>query len=236
MLRNNPLALILLVLVVLSLTVLVAQMAGWGRNPPTLGTVQGDLTGIPTLQAVTQDHSTLPDAEVLEKITARPLLSPDRAPEMTEQAEDNQEPVAEMVVNPVQARLTSVVITPEGRYAIVHDTKAKQRLILEPGMPLEGDQGAWVLSQVEARKVVFSAGEGKTAELELDIFARPLPAESKKSPAARPSGNATTDGRDKQRETVSSGQPGRVSAEEIRRKIAERRAQLRAEAAKRNNK
>ncbi len=234
MLRNNPLALILLAVTGVLLAVVVAQMAGWGRQPAPLQSRPADLSAIPALQSAEEAAAPVARVALLEKITARPLLSPDRKPEELGSLAENAETPEELPVTDLKAQLTSVVITPESRYAIIMDTKSRKRLTLEPGMPLEGDQGAWVLSSIEPRKVVFSAGEGKTAELELDVFAKSLPATAANR---RQQNNARTNPPGRVRTNGNKNNPrGNISAEEIRRKIAERRAQLRAEAAKRNNK
>jgi len=232
MLKNNPLALILFAITALLLALVVAQMAGWGRQPAAVQPGPADLSAIPALRHTEITPEPAARVALLEKITARPLLSPDRKPQELESLAENAAETEESPVTDLKAQLTSVVITPESRYAIIMDTKSKKRLVLEQGMPLEGEQGAWVLSSIEPRKVVFSAGEGKTAELELDVFAKSLPATAANT---RPPKKQKNNRQGRIRNQGDSPR-GNISAEEIRRKIAERRAQLRAEAAKRNNK
>ncbi len=235
MLKNNPLALILMGLAGILLALVVAQMSGWGRHPEAMPPVPADLSGLPALnQEAALAVQGQPPLE-LEKITAQPLFSPDRKPEAIEALAENTGENEELPVKELKARVTSIVITPENRYAIIYDETSKQRLTLEPGMPLEGDQGAWVVTSIAPRLVKLSAGEDKTAELELDVFASALPATA--APVSRPrnaAGKKPPQGRI--RNSGDTTKPKNISAAEIRRKIAERRAQLRAEAAKRNNK
>ncbi len=235
MLKNNPLALILLGASGLLLALVMAQITGWGRQPPPLSPTPVDLSALPALRVEPEQLEESSRPALLEAITARPLLNPDRQPEALEDDGETKPEAEAAPVTDLKARLTSVVIMPEDRYAIILDTQTNKRLTLSTGMPLEGAQGAWVLSAIEPRKVVFTAGEGKQAELELDVFNKSLPAgEIRKTKPTRPSGAPQTKQHGRIRE--SNNQQSRISAEEIRRKIAERRAQLRAQAAKRNNK
>lgn len=176
---------------------------------------------------------TLGPASRYEVIRERPLFAPDRRPPPAAPAEL---PVAEIPVEepppePVNVALAGVVITPQGRFALVRDNLTGQMLRLREGMPLQGPQGAWTLAEIQPRQVVFAAGADGTAvrsEVALDIHRTPLPG------AAPPSQQGLAEQADGQPTAMAPAEDAaraaaQSRAEEIRRRIEERRAQIRAE-------
>jgi len=144
-----------------------------------------------------------------------------------EQAE--QEPGIEKL----DARLAGIIISPGQRIAMIADNKSKKTVVLQEGMALEGEQAAWRLDRIDERMVSFAAGD-ESAELELEVNTKGLQApmltrqeqaSSEQNSQQQSAAEITSNARDAaaQREQT---------AAEIRRRIAERRAQLRAERAR----
>ena len=173
-------------------------------------------------------------------ITQTPLFFPDRIlpevfdPEAVEAGEgDDGSESEETPVTNLDARVAGIIISPDVRIAMVTDGKAQKTLILQEGMSLEGEQAAWKLDDINERKVSFSAGAGEAlqAELELEVNTRGL-----KAPETARAGN----NRNNRQPAANASQPrnnaanqqnnsaGTNSAAEVRRRIAERRAKLRA--------
>lgn len=173
-------------------------------------------------------------------ITRTPLFFPDRTlPEVIDpnavEGEAEEEAVAEMPVETLDARVAGIIIAPGKRIAMVKDGKADKTVILQEGMALEGDQAAWKLEEIDDRMISFSAGDGMQAELELEVNTSGL-----KAPQAMPSARQAAANRANRTRQVNN-QPannaanqsannaaGTSSAAEVRRRIAERRAKLRA--------
>ena len=110
------------------------------------------------------------------------------------------------------------------------DQLTNEQVTLEQGMPLPGEQGLWVVDQIEPRKVVFQSEGNDPVELELEVFDGQLNARAAKNAGSRRPARAQAE----EAATESNAEKQKNSAEEIRRKIAERRAQMRANAAKGN--
>lgn len=168
------------------------------------------------------------DPEAYAGILQKPLFFPDRIlPEI------EGEPVDPEGVNPddvpvteLDARLAGVIISPDRRIAMITDGKTSKTTIMREGMSLEGDQAAWQISEIGERSVSFAAGE-RTAELELKVNTRGLQA-----PAARASrgnrGAAANAANSSPTIQAANNNAAVNSAAEVRRRIAERRAKLRA--------
>jgi hypothetical protein len=109
---------------------------------------------------------------------------------------------------------------------MILDNITNQRETYKIGMPLEGEQGGWTLTEIHNRRVVFTSDDEKSAELDLDVFSGKLKA----------GGNKRNTKKDKKNADIKklSRKDKKKNADDIRKKIAERRAQMRAEAAKKN--
>lgn len=180
------------------------------------------------------------------EVAARPLFNDDRRPraddataEVTDDpAEDSDEQVA------LNVSVNGIIITESVKVALVKDNATKEVHRLKEGMPMEGDQGAWVLTAIEPRALVFEGGGEGEARVEMEVHKKALKggAPAPRVVASRPGASAaspvSTADEDKA-EAVRESQPAQTDeeraakAEEIRRRVAERRAQLRAEAARR---
>ncbi len=172
-------------------------------------------------------------------ILQQPLFFADRnLPEIIDEeaaaqlaAEQSQQ---EPETQKLDARLAGIIITPEQRLAMVADNRSKKTLVLHEGMTLEGEQAAWRLDHISERMVRFAAGEEAT-ELELKVNTKGLQAPST---SGRPQVNTNQNNAPRSAAAVANNNVSDAAAQreqtaaEIRRRIAERRAQLRAERAR----
>ncbi len=205
------------------------QMFGWGQGIDSVELSEDNISTLPAMPKVTnvaEESSNEEKKALMESIYSRPIFSTAREPfkeleEVSQGSEGEDEPVSEL-----KAQLTGVVITPEQSYAMILDTDTNERATYKVGMPLEGEQGGWTLDSIQSRKVVFISDDNKTEELELKIYSGGSKAgtASKKGKTKSVNKNEVTD--------VKSKKDKKKNADDIRKKIAERRAQMRAEAAK----
>jgi len=169
------------------------------------------------------------DSKTLDQITDAPLFSMDRKP-FEPPIDPGTDPGGgdpPVEPEPLKARVTSIIITPENSYAMVFDELSNSNVTLKQGMPLPGEQGLWLLDTINPRAVTFVADGEEPVELSLEVFDGQLNA------AVANNRNRNRDkAANKRNKDANKDQPKKNSAEEIRRKIAERRAQMRANAAK----
>lgn len=235
--KNNFFATVMLGGIGLLLLVAAFQMAG-------IGTGVKELTAEPfeaeTLNQLTEDAAPQKiDPKVYEQkvdeIVAAPLFSSTRSPYIPppEVVGDLEE---EKPASPLDAKVTSIVITGDNSYVMIQDNVSKQRVTLTQGMPLEGDQGLWTVASIEPRKVLFEAEGMEPVELELEVFSGSLGGGqgNKNNKKKRNKNNRNNNQTIKEVEKDKDGRKN--SAEEIRKKIAERRAEMRKKAAERNQK
>lgn len=132
----------------------------------------------------------------------------------------------------LDVRLTGVIISPDLKIALLADNTTKQSMSVREGMPLTGPLAAWEVATISPREVAFrSSQNNEEAIVELDVDASSLGgnrvrAQQAARAAADVSDNASGDDANGREDAES-------RAEELRRKVAERRAQLRAEAQRR---
>ena len=223
----------------------------WQGTPIVLASVCGVLILVLGLQAVLVGEAPKPDpgasgdasdgAELIQPldlgdgdsdayaaITRQPLFFSDRSlppiedPAESRQAQAEAEAEAETAeIGELKARVAGIIVTPDTRIAMVEDNKSNETRIMREGMALGGEQAAWRLLAIDERKISFAAGD-KTAERELEVYTKGLKAPaasvSRNRGAAQNSGSSDRGGNNNRSETA---------AEEVRRRIAERRARLR---------
>ncbi|HET6604081.1 MAG TPA: hypothetical protein VFG21_07685 [Xanthomonadaceae bacterium] len=168
--------------------------------------------------------------EAYAEVTRRPLFNSDRRPLPIDAATDAA-PEAEPA-QPLDLTLTSVVLTRDVSIAIVSDNRTRQTQSVRMGASLEGDQAGWRLVKLEPRLAVFEGPTGRS-EVELRVFDG--------SGAAAPTPLAATPGERQPQPEAADGEPQEEAeepmspesrAEMIRRRIEERRRQMREEAAR----
>ena len=232
--KNNLFANGLLVLIGILLLLSALQLFGWGRGTQLLEADPFDASTLNQLEvAATETDGIVIDDKVMVQITDAPLFSYDRQPFIPpeEGLEEGSEVETLIVVEPLKAKVTGIIIIDENSYAMVFDELSKERVTLTQGMPLPGDQGLWTVDAINPRAVTFVAEGEEPVEIGLDVFDGKLNANAVKANR----NNNKNANRDKQAKNTKQ-QTQKNSAEEIRKKIAERRAQMRANAAKGKNK
>ena len=206
------------------------QMFGWGQGIDSVELSEDNISTLPAMPKVTnvaEESSNEEKKALMESIYSRPIFSITREPfKELEEVPEGGPGEGNPEVTELKAQLTGVVITPEQSYAMILDTDTNERATYKVGMPLEGEQGGWTLDSIQSRKVVFISDDNKTEELELKIYSGGSKAgtASKKGKTKSVNKNEVTD--------VKSKKDKKKNADDIRKKIAERRAQMRAEAAK----
>lgn len=159
----------------------------------------------------------------------RPLFNPDRRPLPASgaDAEAEQAPVAP-VATPLDVVLTSVIMAGNKHIAIVTDRTGNKTYSLRIGESLAGDQSSWRLVELKPRSAVFEGPAGRS-RVDLRVFdgsgGQPptpvsIPGDAAVEPAPE-SGDAAE-------------QTPESRAEMIRKRIEERRRQMREEAARAN--
>ncbi|MDZ7791290.1 MAG: hypothetical protein U5L08_12525 [Xanthomonadales bacterium] len=183
----------------------------------------------------------LEDFSSYSAIVERPVFFSDRQLPVVETPGDEEQMALEEEqeveeVKDLEAAVAGIVITPELKLAMVSDEQAGKTFVLREGMSLEGEQAAWKLETIEPRMVSFVSVDGRKTDLELQVNTSGL--------TVPPSASRANEGQQEaqQQEAGQPAQPAderqasdeaRARAEEIRRRVAERRAELRAEAERR---
>ncbi|MEN1727174.1 MAG: hypothetical protein AAGJ52_01925 [Pseudomonadota bacterium] len=177
-------------------------------------------------------------------ITARPVFFSDRRLPVIEMPTEEElaaaadlEPIEEEPIEELRAAVAGIIITPELRLAMVRDDAMNKTFVLREGMSLEGEQAAWKLDSIDTRQVNFVSVDGRESLLELSVNTSSLAAGSS---GLTPRNNVqeAQPGQEGDRSQptapdVSQQTDARSRAEEVRRRVAERRAELRAEADRR---
>lgn len=183
----------------------------------------------------------LPGFESFDEVIQRPLFNDDRRPlepQVTETPNPTDEPPGGVAAE-LNVAVTGIIITPQQKLAMVTNNVSKEFLRLKEGMSLDGEQSGWTLRSIEPRRLVFDGGGGGTAEVKLETYTQalkggaPPPRRSAVVTAANDNNKKPEDGNGANADTPPSDQDRAARAEEIRRRVAERRAQLREEAERR---
>lgn len=184
----------------------------------------------------------LADLSEYATIIERPMFFADRRLPVIELAdgdaaegEAEPEPVAEVEIPELGATVAGIIITPELKLAMITDNSSNETLVLREGMAMAGEKSAWTISEIRARGVQFETEGGRTENLELEVETSALKtgAPPRRQAAANTSQQQDQDAPAEQAGGEDAEAQARARAEEIRRRVAERRAQLRAEAERR---
>ncbi|TNJ35551.1 hypothetical protein [Arenimonas terrae] len=243
----RPTGALLAALAAWSLALLALAIMGLGAR---VGLHPSNATLAPPLPQVSltpTDSRLGPLSDYLE-VGSRPLLSADRRPPPVTDAGDGSDEA------PLDVILTSVLIAGDVKLAIVQRQGDPASLRVRLGETVAGT--GWRLVELQPRRAVFEGPQGRR-ELDLRVFdgsggttvvsgtPRPPPAAALPAPAApKPAGGAVTQGGT---EAVAAApapsedsQPAAEMTQEqqveaIRRRIEARRAQMRAENARRDS-
>jgi general secretion pathway protein N len=193
-------------------------------------------TGVPRLEVATPEKG-LEVFDEYGEIVRRPVFFSDRRLPVVVVAEAEEEPEIEEEIEEeeptpdLKASVAGIIITPDLRIAMIRDQEANSTMVLSEGMNLEGEQAAWKLDSIESRRVNFVSVDGRNTGLELEVNTRGLTRPTRTRTAAE---EAPAEPADEGQTAVPQPDEEALSrAEEIRRRVAERRAELRAEAERR---
>ncbi len=182
----------------------------------------------------------LPAYDTYAEVIQRPLFNDDRRPRVIS-VDNGDDPDGgdgpEIPDVELNVAVTGIIITPTTQLAMVTNNVSKESLRMKVGMALDGEQANWTLTDIEPRRLVFSGGSQGTAEVKLETFTQAL----KGGAAPPPRRNVVTQTNKTEGEPGDNAAPAAADtdsdraarAEEIRRRVAERRAQLREEAERR---
>ncbi len=222
-------------------TLLLTAFAGWSLL--VLAVVYAGLGGRYSLHP--DDASRVPELPRLDlsraqnplgapaeyaQVGERPLFNADRRPIPVPAAPGAAE-AAPVAAAPLDVTLTSVILSGEMKIAIVLDKKTNKTESVKVGATLAGEQSGWKLIELASRKAVFEGPSGRS-EVELRVFdgsggQAPTPvASSEPAPeaAVQPDPNGL----------AADAQSPESRAELIRKRIEERRRQMREEAERAN--
>jgi general secretion pathway protein N len=235
---------VLAVVAVWSAGVLVAVEAGLGGRWSLHPDARIDPDQIPEVRLVSGVGS-VAGFEDYASIVQRPLFNEDRRPPPEEASAGEEGGVVAEV--PLNVMVTSIVLTAERQIAIVTDPESKRSQTVSVGAALEGDQSAWRLVELQPRSAVFEGPGGRSA-VDLRVFdgqggepptpVAQAPVVQPQAQAPRPGGEAGgqkpgDEGRPQGSVVVEADSP-EARAEQIRRRIEERRRQMREEAERAN--
>ena len=234
MLKNNLFGQILIGIVVLLLLIAAIQLLGVGSKIDAVQLNEEDQVSIPKLPSSINQQETQEEVDLkklVEVATTKPIFSTTREPFVGEVVDvEPKDPPVE--IPELKAQITGIVITPENSYAMILDTTTNKRNSYKVGMPLDGDLGGWTITSIQSRKVTFESDDEKTQELELKVgggTAPSTPLNARKKNAVTKAGEISKPNKPLSRKDK------KKNADDIRKKIAARRAQMRAEAANKKN-
>jgi general secretion pathway protein N len=179
--------------------------------------------------AIDRQAFKLPPQAEFADITARPLFNEDRKPT----PETVDAPVAAQPSTPLNISLTGVILTPQLHLAMIHDNAKNDPFSVREGMPLPGDLGGWTLTKVKERSALFKEASGDEVEVELTTaVASPKPGSPQPHPtgAAPAAANASAPQFGPKPPASMAKPPDTAQAEQMQRRIEERRKQMRDEA------
>lgn len=194
------------------------------------------LENVAQLPSPDQDGFIVPGMSRYESMLDRPLFNPDRKPQIKPDIDMEEGAISDEAVmaeqKPLEVEVSGIIIMPKHKIVLLTDKTSNEKLRIREGESLEGEYAAWKLTSLSSREVVFeNAQTGEQSTSELQVYGKVLkggPKAEIKKPIKPRNGNKKTTDADKKN--------GVADADEIRRKVAERRAKMRAEAAKKRAK
>jgi general secretion pathway protein N len=164
----------------------------------------------------------------------RPIFNEDRKPTPVSDTASSDRP-EEATAKPLNATLTSIILTPDVKLAIVKNNDTGESEVIRIGRPLAGEQNGWKLVEVSPRGATFEGqGLGRQA-LELAVSETGSGVQMMVPPASVDGSKPSQPANGQPKAVANPAQPetdaaSQAHAEEIRRRIEERRRQLREEA------
>lgn len=218
------LTLVLAVTCGLLLLLALALQIGLGRGYAWLP-ADADTQAARATNSIDRTPFKLPPETSFAATDARPLFNEDRKPT----PDTPGEPAAPATpAVPLNVSVTGVILTPQLHLVMIHDNGKNTAAVLKEGVPLPGDLAGWTLTRVKERSAIFKEAAGEEVEVELSTaVASPKPgapvrpgavaaaAPPQFGPKPAPAQMKPPDGN---------------QAEQLQRRIEERRKQMRDEA------
>jgi general secretion pathway protein N len=200
----------------------LAMQFGFGRGYSWLRP-DGDSAQVASV-AIDKTPFKLPPETQFADTTARPLFNDDRKPTPDSPDAPDTPPPPKV---PLNIALTGVILTPQLHLAMVHDKLKNKDMALKEGMPMDGDQGGWILTRINPRSAVFRETSGEEVEVELSTaVAGPTSAVN-----ARPGAQAVVAPVRVPAPAPMAAPPAQnAQAQALQQRIEERRRQMREEA------
>jgi general secretion pathway protein N len=209
----------LLLLLALSLQV------GLGRGYHWLSADDDTVAG-PRAANIDRVPFKLPPETSFAQTDARPLFNEDRKPTPDTPVEAGPPPAPAV---PLNVSLTGVILTPQLHLAMIHDNAKNDSAAIKEGMPLPGDLGGWTLTRVKERSAIFKEAAGDEVEVELSTaVASPKPGAQARAGAPATATMPQPPG--SRPNPAMAKPPDGNQAEQLQRRIEERRKQMRDEA------
>lgn len=213
----------------------VLQGTGLGRGYATAED-DGSARSAKAFPAIAGEPAKVKPFPTYAEILNRPLFNESRAPE---EVPDTAQAPESTAAGELNATLSGIIITKDARLAIVTNTANGEAQRVRVGQPLEGDLSGWALIELSPRLAVFEGSGAGRKELELMVDTKgatapapppkPQPAPATPgNPQAQQAGGVPPPATPAATPPQAVGQP--ATADEIRRRIEERRKQLREEA------
>lgn len=169
----------------------------------------------------------LPPETSFAQTDARPLFNEDRKPTPDVPVEAGPPPAPAV---PLNVSLTGVILTPQLHLAMIHDNTKNDSAAVKEGMPLPGDLGGWTLTRVKERSAIFKEAAGDEVEVELSTaVASPKPGAQARAGAPTPATSMPQPPGSRPTPAMAKPPDGN-QAEQLQRRIEERRKQMRDEA------
>ncbi|HVF35777.1 MAG TPA: hypothetical protein VND91_10685, partial [Candidatus Saccharimonadia bacterium] len=231
MTRGKRIAIVLGVAAGVLALLAISQQAGVGRGYRTLA--GGAPADVPQFTGLERESQKLAGFDQYGDILAQPVFNETREPEEVAATDATGEETA-AAASPLNVALTGVIITPDVQIAFVRDNATNEVRRVKVGNPLEGEQSGWKLVELKPRGAVFE-GEGlgkQEVELTTDTRgAAPTAAPPVVAAVADPNAPAPAPDPNAPPAQNAGLQPGEqtvaANADEIRRRIEDRRKQLR---------
>ena len=172
----------------------------------------------------------LPPEVAYAATDAHPLFNEDRKPTPEVPDEKVEAPPPTVALN---ISLTGIVLTPQLHMALIQDKSKNTTISLREGMPMPGDQGGWTLIEIKQRSAIFKETAGDEVEVELSTA---VASQKPSNQPGKPGGNKVAAGPGGAKPgqpppPPASGNAGNPqAAEQLQRRIEERRKQMRDEA------
>ncbi len=186
-----------------------------------------------------EDAGSLNDYRIVDE---RPVFNESRQPEIIEVEDVTEQTIDNTIVvkDAPEVKLTGVIITPAMKIASLTPVDTSQESVMaHEGQSLTGEYVGWQVNAVNPRDVVLRSNDGRQLELELQVHDVAI----KEPPKPKPVAKAAKAGQNKQTEADKAKSGAGAGddkeplsrAEQIRQRIAERRAELRREQEEQSN-